>query len=231
MSDTFPIAAIRAEAADSGMTNKPAELSQRAVVPGSRYSSSEVDRGLVALALCDGSSRRAEKLLADQGERISESTLRRWREDQYADRYLELRAKALPRLNALAADRHAELATRASELNLRMLDRLDDVYEQIEPRDLPGAARNVATVAGIHEDKRALRDGQAIGPHSPTRSVADILHSLQATAPGLFDEKGTLKLTRTESVEVGAGHTDDEPAIEGIARKTNPHPPSPQQSP
>ena len=214
------------------MTDNPAKLSQGEVVPGSRFSSIEVDRGLVALALCDGSSRRAERLLTDQGQRISESTLRRWREDQYPDRYLELRAKALPRLNALAADRHAELATRASELNLRMLDRLDDVYEQIDPRDLAGAARNVATVAGIHEDKRALRDGQATGPHSPTRSVADILHSLQGTAPGLFDENGTLKLTRTETVEVETGPpTDDETAIEGTATETNPQPPSPQQSP
>ena len=112
-----------------------------------------------------------------------------------------------------------------------MLDRLEEVYEQIDPRDLPGAARNVATVAGIHEDKRALRDGQATGPHTPTRSVADILHSLQATAPGLFDENGTLKLTRTETVEVQAGRTDAEPAIEGTATETNPQPPSPQQSP
>jgi hypothetical protein len=194
------------QAAPSG-PGKRAELSQGEVVPGSRYSSTEVDRALVAVAIEDGSTKRAARLLAKQGEPIGETTLRDWKNRLYPDRYLELQAKVLPRLNALAAEQHAAIATQASSLNVKILDRLEDVYEEIPVRDLPGAARNVATVAGIATDKAALLRGQGIEQASPTRSVSDILNALRAKG---FDPS---KLTLTQTVEVEG--TD--PAIEGTA--------------
>jgi hypothetical protein len=111
--------------------------------------------------------------------------------------------------------RRAQKQIRAGDLNAKMLDRLDEVYGKIDPRDLPGAVRNLATVAGIHEDKRALRDEQATGPHIPTRSVKDILDAL--------DGKG-VKLT----LDFGPSDGETpEPAIEGTATESSPHPSSP----
>lgn len=203
-----PAVPADAQPAQSG-TQKRAQLSQGEVVPGSRYSSTEVDRALVAVAIEDGSTRRAERLLAEQGEPIGETTLRDWKNRLYPDRYLELQAKVLPRLNALAAERHAAIATQAGSLNGKILDRLEDVYDEIPVRDLPGAARNVATVAGIATDKAALLRGQGIEAPTATRGVSDILNALRAKAPHLF-ENGRLTLEWRTS--------EPEPeAIEGTA--------------
>jgi hypothetical protein len=159
----------------------PEKAESRRGCPGrSRYSSTEVDRALVAVAIEDGSTKRAAKLLAEQGESIGETTLRDWKNRLYPDRYLELQVKVLPRLNALAAEHHAAIATQASSLNVKILDRLGDVYDQIPARDLPGAARNAETVAGIATDKAAFLRGQGTEPATPTRSVSDILNALRA---------------------------------------------------
>jgi hypothetical protein len=149
-------------------------------VPGSNHGSAEIERGLVAVALEDGSTRRAERLLAEQGKRISESTLRRWRDDLYATRYLEINRDILPRLNAYKAEQHDALATKANELNHRILDRLEAEYKDLPVRDLPGAARNVSTVSGIHSDKsvniRAQDNGNAV---TAGRNIKDILNALK----------------------------------------------------
>ena len=110
------------------------------VVRGSNYPSFEVDRGLAALALCDGSARRAERLLRDQGGPIAQTTLRRWKDDPYASRYLDVKRSLPPRLNALQAEQYDAMATKANSLNAKILDRLADVYEELSARDLPGAS-------------------------------------------------------------------------------------------
>ena len=173
------------------------------VVRGSNHSSSEVDRGLVALALSDGSARRAERLLREQGEPIAQTTLRRWKDDTYSGRYLDVKRSVLPRLNALQAEQYDAMATRANSLNVKLLDRLEDTYEELPPRDLPGAARNLATVAGIATDKATILRAQDTGlAAAGTRSIKDILSALEG--------KG-VKLT----VELGPDPQPD--AIEGTA--------------
>lgn len=168
-------------------------------VPGSNHGSAEIERGLVAVALEDGSTRRAERLLAEQGKRISESTLRRWRDDLYATRYLEIKRDTLSRLNAYKAEQHDALATKANELNHKILDRLEAEYQHLPVRDLPGAARNVSTVSGIHTDKSAVLRGQGLEPATAMRSPKDILNSLRAQAPHLFENgRLTVEWRRSE---------------------------------
>ena len=194
-----------------GAASKRAEPSTTEVVPGSNYSSTEVERGLVALIAEDGSARRAERLLGEQGKRIKEKTLRNWLDNLYTTRYLELKRTLQPRMNAFKAEMHDQVATVASSLSLEMLERLQAEYSKLPLRDLPGAARNVSTVAGIHSDKNVLIRAQDSGSQPMySRSAAEIIGSLQAKAPHLF-ENGRLK------VELQFGNKPDPDSIEGTA--------------
>ena len=196
--------------APQGAASKRGEPSTTEVVPGSN-SRTEVERGLVALIAEDGSARRAERLLGEQGKRISEKTLRNWRDNLYTARYLELRRTLQPRINAFKAEMHDQVATAASSLSLEMLERLQAEYSKLPLRDLPGAVRNVSTVAGIHSDKSVLIGAQDSGSQPMySRSAAEIIGSLQAKAPHLF-ENGRLK------VELQFGNKPDPASIEGTA--------------
>jgi hypothetical protein len=119
-----------------------------------QHTEPEVERGLVALALCDGNSKRATELLATQGLKIHPSTLRDWRDNRSED-YSRVQALVLPRVKAQTAELHADFAKRAIEVNAKVLDKLEREYDEISPRELPGAVRNLSTTAGIHEDKAA----------------------------------------------------------------------------
>jgi hypothetical protein len=121
---------------------------------GRPYTEPEVERGLVALSLCDGNSKRAARVLATQDLSIDPSTLRKWR-TQRPDDYERVQALVLPRVKAQTAELHADFAKRAIEVNAKVLDKLEREYDEISPRELPGAVRNLSTTAGIHEDKAA----------------------------------------------------------------------------
>ena len=202
------------------MSDKPAELSPLEVVPGSSYSQPEIDRGLMALAYCNGSSRRAERFLDKQGERISEATLRRWREDLYPARYSELKAKVLPRVLERDEEGHAEMVSRGFEVEAMIFDRIAQEVDGLDPRDLHTAGRNVATMIGIHADHALKVREQRSGAAQPSnRQIGDILEALKGRG------------IRLEMV-IGSDDTDTpEPAIDSTATETNPQPSSPQQSP
>jgi hypothetical protein len=78
-------------------------------VKGGSYTDQEVERGLVALALCSGNSRRAARLLEDRGLPIPRSTLKQW-PDLYPDHYSAVQAQVLPELKARLAEEHTALA-------------------------------------------------------------------------------------------------------------------------
>ncbi len=88
-------------------TAAPAEASTH--VPGGSYTDHEIERGLVAIALCSGNTRRAHRELKQRGLDIPRSTLLVWI-DNYADRYARVRAEILPRLKDEVAEQHTDLA-------------------------------------------------------------------------------------------------------------------------
>src|SRR5262245_51608972 len=130
-------------------------MSSRDVAPaskGSKFSEAEIEQGLIALALESGNGRRAEKRLAAFGIRVDHSTLHRWRQ-KHSEKYESLQRDVLPKLRTEAAERHSYLADAEMEVAIKLLDQLDREREEIQPRDLSTAIRNLDVGAGIHMTK------------------------------------------------------------------------------
>lgn len=140
-----------------------------------RYTTAEIERGLTELAACNGNSRAAEENLREAGMRIDHATLWQWQRKTYPDRYEEIRADQLPRIREQAADEHMALAAQQMEVNGLVLKRLKDNVNELAPRDLPGAVRNLSVSAAVETEKAQLLNDQ------PTSRVASDL-------PGLLKE-------------------------------------------
>src|SRR4051812_48649496 len=91
---------------------------------GSRFTELEIQRGLLALAHKNGNGRTASKALREQGLKISPTTLRRWRDHQHADLYLDLQQTVLPAIRERAAEMHTDLAEKEVELSGRLVHEL-----------------------------------------------------------------------------------------------------------
>ena len=123
----------------------------------SRYSESEGEQGLVALALYSNNSRRAPRLLKQHGLSISARTLADW-PVTFADEYARVRAEILPRLKQQLAEEHTALARQEMGLSRDLLAKLKREAEEIPARDLSTTIRNLDVGSGIHSDKaRDLR--------------------------------------------------------------------------
>jgi hypothetical protein len=181
-----------------GDTQPAVSRPQKRALPGSRYTDQEIERGLVALALFSGNRRRASEALDQQGLSIPDSTLRDWRET-YSGWYTEVQRKTMPQIRELAAEQHSDLAQLEGGAARKLLDRLIAKYQDIPARDLPGAIRNLDVSAAVNRDKAAMLRGENPEAQSATRSVKDILGSLQAKAPHLFDNgRLTVEWRRSE---------------------------------
>lgn len=197
---------------DTQSAQSDARKRAQGVVQHARKDAVTVERGLVALALCSGSSRRAARLLAEQGLSLGESTLRNWRDNLYPERYWELQRDVLPKLRARAAEQHSELAELEGEAGRKLLERLTAEYGAIPARDLPGAIRNLDVGAAVNRDKAAMLRGENPETTMPTRSMSEIVSALKAK--GVVD-LSKLRFTQTLEVEKP---TDAAPeAIEGTA--------------
>jgi hypothetical protein len=153
--------------------------------PGGTYTLEEVERGLVAVALCSGNSRRAARLLEDQDTPIPRGTLERWKADR-ADTYERVREDVTPRLKAMLAEEHTDLARAQMDTARKLLTRLDEEAEELPARDLPTAIRNLDVGTGIHTDKSRDLRGEATVVRHETVDVANLLKALQARFPGLI---------------------------------------------
>jgi hypothetical protein len=135
--------------------------------PGANdYTDEEIERGLVAVALFSGSSRRAARALTQQGLKIPRETLRSWAETVHTDRYMKLRREMLPELKARLAEQHEDLARRQMEVASRLTDRLEREAGELPIRDVSTAQRNLDVGSGIHtqragELRRPLHHRQA----------------------------------------------------------------------
>lgn len=115
------------------------------------YTDTEVDQGLLALALADGSPTRANEHLP-AGLTIPSRTLRRWAK-VHVDRYRELEAVEKPKLVPDMVDGFRQTITTATEVGLLALEKTREQLAADGTKDPAGAARNLATVAGIATDK------------------------------------------------------------------------------
>jgi hypothetical protein len=155
-----PDVALSGEAQDS----RRAQIgSQKRASGGSQFNEQEVERGLVALALFNGNSRRAAKALKGQGLSVGATTLRRWKDDLHPEKYRKLQQDTLPEIRERAAEMHTDLAEQEVRLSGRLVQDLGQRLERGEElpiRDVPGAIRNLDTGAGINRDKASGLRGE-----------------------------------------------------------------------
>lgn len=117
-----------------------------------KYTEEQRELALTTLARFNGNATRASKALGGYPER---QTLRKWKKLHHA-RYLELQQEVIPQIRAAQAERAAELARKEATVEEEALALLRDNLVKLDPRDLGGALRNVATSKGInltHMDK------------------------------------------------------------------------------
>lgn len=124
----------------------------------------DVERGLVALALANGSARHAHRLLGSSGLDIPISTLESWKRTQ-GERYLSVCARELPRIKQALAERHTALAQLQADLAekaaRRLHSSLDD--DELKPNQVGSVMHQANVGAGIHTDKaRDLRGEPAV---------------------------------------------------------------------
>jgi hypothetical protein len=156
--------------------------------PNSRFTELEIEQGLMALALCSGNARKAERRLADLGMKVDHSTLHRWR-DKHSEKYRSLQADLLPRLRTEAAERHSAVADREMEIGLSLLDQLDTEKAELPARDLSTAIRNLDVGQGIHRTKAAELRGDAPPPTVHISFEAQV-RTLTARGARWFDGDG-----------------------------------------
>jgi hypothetical protein len=194
-----PVAPVNAEPVDTESVSPDPEQPVRAaesapkpeetvVVTAPPFTEdTRIERGLMALAANNGNARKASKFLAEDGIEVPHQTLWRWANKVHADRYEEMRADALPKVRAQAADAHMDLMTRNMELEADLLEDLKENRHKLEPRDMSTAARNAAVGTAIHTDKAQLLNDQPTEIRN-TRDVTELLRALKDRAPGLFIE-------------------------------------------
>ncbi len=153
-------------------------MAARPGVPRPSFDPEQIERGLLRLAEANGNAEEASRSLATGGLSIDPQTLRRWRNGKHAERYEVVRGEVLPRLQAQAAEAHADLAAREMAVSARMVERLAGEVDQIAPRDLSTAVRNLDVGAAIHRDKAQILKGEPT--HIVRRSFEEIKRELKA---------------------------------------------------
>lgn len=124
------------------------------------YDPEQVERGLIALAECNGNGRKAERLLSQDGIGIDHTTLYRWRKYEHAEQFERVRAEVLPKVRLAASEDHMALSERCMEAEHLLLDRLVDEVPNLDKRDISTSLRNVSTSGAIHVDKGQVLSDQ-----------------------------------------------------------------------
>lgn len=174
--------------------------------PRKTYTASEIDAGLLALALADGKPSRAHEHLP-AGVTIPARTIRRWSET-HADRYRELAAQEKPRLAEKMIAGFEKTIMAATDVANLALEKTRQELEAGKTRDPSGAARNAATVAGIATDKLHAITGKP-------GAVIEHRHDVQGDLR-ILERLGVIDTTAQEvnPLELAAAYEDDDQQLD-----------------
>ena len=141
------------------------------------YDPAMVERGLLALAECNGNGRKAERLLKEDGLEIDFTTLYRWRNKLHVEQYERVQAEVMPKVRRRAVEDHMALSERYMEAEHLVLDRFVEEVPNLDKRDLSTGARNLSTSGAIHIDKAVDKLGQG-DLSTPPLDVVSVLRKL-----------------------------------------------------
>lgn len=156
---------------------------------------------LYALAAHGGHSGQAHATLTEQhgpNNIPPERTLRRWRTDRYPIRYHQILTEQTTQLETLVEHQLRETLRLTGLTKHRILERLADNINNINPTDLGKTAQQLAVTEGVAVDKLLTLTGR---PNNITehRTADEILNSLEAKHP----THHTITSTATEEPTTG----------------------------
>jgi len=133
-----------------------AEIAEKPKQIQRRYGAPEVTRALTAVAYANGNTRKAARDLAEDGIRMDDSLLWRWKSEQHVEEYERIRQTILPQIRRQAGDEHLDLASRQMAVNRQILERLGKEVDDLPAKELPGASRNMSVGAAVETEKAQL---------------------------------------------------------------------------
>jgi hypothetical protein len=116
------------------------------------YTADELELALNILAMEGGRPTRTAELLASQGVKIPPQTLSDWK-TRWADRYHDICTNLQEQRAERMAARAEDVAIRAAELELELLDQLAAQKGQLKAAETAGAIRNVTTTKTLNVEK------------------------------------------------------------------------------
>jgi hypothetical protein len=131
-------------------------------LPGEGYSEEEVARGLQALALHQGNTRRAARFLEKQGHPIPRSTLKSWLTTRAED-YERARVIVRDRVWEATAEQHQALVLKAIKASSAATEAAEAAVKDGDAKtanSYASASRNLATTVGISNDKASAAHGR-----------------------------------------------------------------------
>jgi hypothetical protein len=151
----------------------------------SKYTEIEIDAGLTAVAMASGNTRRAAKALVAAGQRpVPQSTLKRWVDRIYPQRYRQIQERTMPELNAQMAEVHDQLVIGYSDLQQQALEKAREGLPNAKASEAAGVFKSAAIAAGINTEKGLLRRGQPT-QITQTGDPIEMLRRLQQRHPNL----------------------------------------------
>jgi hypothetical protein len=149
------------------------------------YNQEEIERGLYAVAMASGNLARASRELAETGLNIPSRTLSDWTRDKHRERYEEIKLEAIPEIYARLADEMESLVSYQLDVERKLTKKIDDEIDELPPRELAGALRNVATSRGISLDKTERIRGRPAKEPPPTyENFEELLNRIERLSGG-----------------------------------------------
>jgi hypothetical protein len=160
-----------------------------------QFQDEEIERGLTALALCSGNTRRAAQLLEHDTtlSRVPEHTsLHNWKH-QHADRYRAILEARAPQIEADAIHDYRAIVAATNRAHLQLVERTADGIDDLDAKDASAAAKNIAIAGGVAADKLLVFTDRPNVIHShpdPMNTLTGLMTALgiPGTIPGTATE-------------------------------------------
>lgn len=163
------------------------------------YTEAEIELSLQALAICAGNARQAVKRLEELTDEDREQlgiekfpehqTLYRWK-TKHAERYEEIRSKALEKYREEAAEAHSALSDRQMSMAHKILDKAEGRLEAMDDKATLDFLNKVNIGAGIHRQRAGEIRGEGTPRVNFNFNFGEQARGLAARGARFFDDDG-----------------------------------------
>jgi hypothetical protein len=153
------------------------------------YSDAEVEKALIALAMCSGNASRASRELEGVGFKISRTTLSTWKQS-HAERYRELQEKIQPEINAEIAETSEALVRRITGVEWQAIEKIEEELPSMTGTQAATALQRLTWSKGVNADKsRTYRDLPIEIRRTDAAGTVDAMRVLVTKFPGVLPKQ------------------------------------------